>query len=126
MVVGDSMYPTLKSGNILLAKKAEDLQKNDIVVAKDEYGDFIIKRIKYEPGDFYYFYFENYGIYSKIFLDNNSYSLINDYKKMNIKLYEFQLSDNQYFLVGDNSNHSDDSRRFGPVDREDILYKVIR
>lgn len=126
MVLGNSMYPTLKNGNILLAKKTNEFQKNDIVIAKDEYGDFIIKRIKYEPGDYYYLYFENYSPYKKIFLENNSYVLINQYKKNNIKLYEYQLSKNQYFLLGDNLNNSDDSRRFGSVDREDILYKVIR
>jgi signal peptidase I len=29
------------------------------------------------------------------------------------------------FLLGDNSENSDDSRRFGTVKKSDIMYKVI-
>jgi hypothetical protein len=29
-------------------------------------------------------------------------------------------------LIGDNLDNSDDSRRFGPVEEDEILYKVIQ
>ena len=32
---------------------------------------------------------------------------------------------NHYYLIGDNLDKSDDSRRFGSVEEKDILYKVI-
>ncbi len=32
---------------------------------------------------------------------------------------------NHVYLLGDNLNNSDDSRRFGPVEKKDIMYKVI-
>ena len=34
---------------------------------------------------------------------------------------EWTLHGDQYFVLGDNRVHSDDSRRFGPVDRESII-----
>jgi signal peptidase I len=33
VVVGDSMLPTFKSGNILLAKKVDSIRTGDVVVA---------------------------------------------------------------------------------------------
>ena len=120
------MHPTYKNGDIVLATRKFEIQKNDIVVAKDEYGEFIIKRVKYIPGDFYYFYLIYSDKPEKVFINNDSYNSIKNYKNLNIKLFETELEKNQYFLIGDNSNHSDDSRRFGPVYKEDIIYKVIR
>lgn len=35
------------------------------------------------------------------------------------------LSDNEYFILGDNRMYSIDSRMFGPISREQILTKVI-
>ena len=37
---------------------------------------------------------------------------------------EWTLLEGQYFVLGDNRTHSDDSRRFGPVDRESIIGKA--
>jgi hypothetical protein len=33
---------------------------------------------------------------------------------------------NQYFITGDNKNNSDDSRRFGSIEKGKILYKIIK
>ncbi len=35
-----------------------------------------------------------------------------------------QLSENQYYVMGDNRTNSFDSRRFGPVDRKSIIGKA--
>ena len=49
---------------------------------------------------------------------------IEKYGLENIK--EYKMAKNSYFVLGDNSAESDDSRRFGPIHKEQILYKVIR
>ena len=37
---------------------------------------------------------------------------------------EIVLGDNEYFMMGDNRNHSSDSRVWGPVTRKAILAKA--
>lgn len=36
-----------------------------------------------------------------------------------------QIKDNEYFVTGDNKKESVDSRRFGWIDKKDIIGKVI-
>lgn len=40
-------------------------------------------------------------------------------------IVELKVPKNHYYLLGDNFNNSDDSRRFGTVERSQIIYKVI-
>jgi len=97
-VNGDSMKPTLNNGDIVIIKKYNlSLDNGDIVVAKKN-GNIIIKRIA--------------GI------QNDS---------VKIGDFETKLKENEYFLVGDNSEHSIDSRHeeIGVIKREEIIGKVI-
>jgi signal peptidase I len=38
---------------------------------------------------------------------------------------EWVLGTDEYFFMGDNRNHSNDSRAFGPVNREYVISRVI-
>ncbi len=38
----------------------------------------------------------------------------------------FQLNEDEYFVVGDNRSYSNDSRVFGPIQRQNILSKIIK
>jgi signal peptidase I len=40
-------------------------------------------------------------------------------------MMELKVPKGHYYLIGDNLDKSDDSRRFGSVEEKDILYKVI-
>jgi nickel-type superoxide dismutase maturation protease len=83
---GNSMYPTIKNGEIVLVDKdAEIIEVGDIVLAKHpaEMLSEIIKRVER--------------------IDERGH----------------------YFLVGDNSGNSIDSRTFGAVTREYIKGKVV-
>jgi signal peptidase I len=53
MVVGSSMYPTLKSHQLVLAKKIDKIERGDIVVALNDSREIIIKRVAYLPGECY-------------------------------------------------------------------------
>lgn len=37
-----------------------------------------------------------------------------------------KISDREYFVTGDNEKDSLDSRKFGPIDKSEIIGKVIR
>ena len=125
VVVGRSMLPTLKGGQILLAKKTNKFERGDIVVIKEE-DNIIIKRIKYLPEEYYYSVLD-FETAEMIVIENDFREMmigIEKYGLENIK--EYKMAKNSYFVLGDNSAESDDSRRFGPIHKEQILYKVIR
>jgi len=125
VVVGKSMLPTLRGGQILLAKKTNKFEKGDIVVIKIE-DSIIIKRIKYLPNEYYYSVLDT-DASEILFIDSEYREIVDGIKKYGIdNLKEFRLSKKSYFVLGDNSAESDDSRRFGPIHEDQILYKVIR
>ena len=119
------MLPTLKGGQILLAKKTNKFERGDIVVIKEE-DNIIIKRIKYLPEEYYYSVLD-FEMFEMVVIENDFREMmigIEKYGLENIK--EYKMAKNSYFVLGDNSAESDDSRRFGPIHKEQILYKVIR
>lgn len=131
-VSGNSMVPTFKNGDFILTDKLSyrfgDPKKGDIIVLKnprDETQDFI-KRIIATPGDS--LRIENFSILI------NSQTLPEPYLPTDTKTRsgnfltegsEVKVGPNQYFVFGDNRNHSSDSREWGAVTKEEIVGKVF-
>jgi signal peptidase I len=65
-------------------------------------------------------------IFKKISESQDSYTGYCFSKSNNRIALPVTLGNDEYFLLGDNSEHSTDSRVFGPVRRGDIKSKVIR
>ena len=125
VVSGQSMLPTYKDRQILIAKKTKDFKKSDVVVAYSDDRQLIIKRILYIPDEYYYYMFKKDGTFELIL--NNSYRSILEIKNHDdAYILEEKVPKDQFYIVGDNLKHSDDSRRFGSIHRNDILYKVIQ
>jgi len=125
VVVGESMMPTYKNGQILLAKKTKDFKKSDVVVALSDDRTLIVKRILYTPGEYYYYMMKKDGTNQLIV--NNSYHNILEIKNIDdAYMMELEVPKKHYYLIGDNLGKSDDSRRFGTLDENEILYKVIQ
>lgn len=125
IVSGQSMMPTYKNRQILLAKKTKDFQKSDVIVALSDDRQMIIKRILYTPGEYYYYLLRKDGEY-KLIVDNSYRSILNLKNIEDSFMMEMKVPKNHYYIVGDNLDNSDDSRRFGTIDKSDILYKVIQ
>ena len=114
-VVGDSMYPTLHDGYVMLLDeiyyKFDKLERFDIVVVKykDASGksEYIIKRVIGLPGE-------------TISYENGKLYVNGKYVKE-----KFRLGDNKYFVMGDNRKISLDSRYIGPIDKDDIRGRTI-
>jgi len=125
VVVGQSMMPTYKNGQILLAKKTKDFKKSDVVVALSDDRALIVKRILYIPGEYYYYMMKKDGTNQLII--NNSYHNILEIKNIDdAYMMELEVPKKHYYLIGDNLGESDDSRRFGTLEENEILYKVIQ
>lgn len=110
-VVGQSMSPTLNSGDIVLLKKKESLHKNDIIVfeppvqwleeTEKTYDSLFVKRIIATQGDT--IVRNTAGLFvNDIFIDSLS-SCSSDCS------FSYTLGRDEFFVAGDNSGHSFDS-----------------
>lgn len=126
-VNGSSMYPTLEDGDQLIADKItyrfKDPERFDIIIFPYQYADktYFIKRIIGLPGETVRIDDEG-NIYINGTLLKESYG----YERMEyagLAAEEIQLADDEYFVLGDNRNVSEDSRYpdVGCIKREDII-----
>lgn len=127
-VVGSSMYPTLKDGEILILNKLKykvtDVKRGDIISLKYADTKYLIKRVIGMPGD------EVYIKDNQLYINNKVYK--EPYIKEMLKYDNFDLStfgydkipDGYYFVLGDNRENSLDSREIGLIPKKDIIGKV--
>lgn len=113
IVNGESMSPTLKNNELLLLKKYDKkIERFDIVVFK--YNDSrLIKRVIGLPGDKVEYKDGKLYINDEEMVDPFS-NITKDFKYIGV------VSENSYFVLGDNRNDSVDSRMIGSV-TEDML-----
>ena len=96
------------------------LDYGEIVVIKTEWWKDIIKRVVAVPGD--------------TVIISNGYLYVNgresEYQFTTTTggrlSYPITLGENEYFCLGDNREHSADSRELGPIRKDIITYKVKR
>lgn len=121
IVNGESMQPTYENTDRLIVFYTTDLETNDIaVVWSQTLDEYIVKRIIGIPGD-------TIQIKDNVLYRNDARLLefyIKDQDWMTSDI-SVTLQEDQYFLMGDNRNHSTDSRSFGVVSKDDIFGKVL-
>ncbi len=135
-VQGNSMYPTLHSGDFGLSNvigyRLGGVNRFDIVVAySEEEGIYIIKRVIGLPGETVQvsdnvLYIDGMR-YDEEFL-NEDYQIsksmeINDSFTGNFGPYT--IGEDEYFVMGDNRPVSKDSRKFGAIKKSSIRSKGI-
>lgn len=131
-VSGNSMVPTFHTGDYLITEKVSyrfrDPKHGEIVVLqnpKDESQDFI-KRIIAVPGDT--IEIKNNNLYINNQLSEENYLPADTPTRSGAFVTEGQLikvGANQYFVFGDNREHSSDSRDWGPVTKEEIIGRAF-
>lgn len=134
IVRGDSMYDTLKDGEILflskITYKVSDIKRFDIVVIKDLDGDYIIKRVIGLPGDNIEYkddiLYINGKSYKKRFTDDitEDFTLEEICEIHNINCKD-KIPDNMYLVLGDNRDVSADSRVKGLIKESQIQGKAV-
>lgn len=132
IVVGEGMEPAYKDGDNLIMERLSyrftDPERYDVVVidTKGVYG-IIIKRIIGLPGETVYID-ENGNIYIDGTAIKESYGAeVIGAENRGLAASEITLGEDEYFVMGDNRNHSGDSRivGIGNIDKEKILGKII-
>lgn len=131
-VSGQSMFPTIHDGDFLITEKISyrlgEPKQGQIVVLKnprDESQDFI-KRIIGLPGDRIKLQngkiFLNGGLLNEPYLpadtETRGESFLRDGDS-------YTLGPDQYFVLGDNREHSSDSRDFGPIGKEKLIGRAF-
>lgn len=125
---GHSMEPTIHTGDIFFEKRyfgIMPLSYGDVVAAEPYVGDTTkyCKRVEGLPGDTIDIrggkLYRNGELVEEGFEDME---YTGDY------VYPMTLYEDEYYLLGDNRNNSEDSRIFGPVLKRDIrsvqLFKI--
>jgi signal peptidase I len=110
IVDGQSMLPTLTSGEKVVVSKAYwlvgPIHEKDIIVIKDPTGDgYIIKRVFRMAGE-------------TVPVDKWP-----DFRQLQTDPYV--IPEGQVYVLGDNLRGSEDSRKFGPVGLDKVIGKVV-
>lgn len=126
VVHGESMLPTYKEGDEVVATKITDsseVSRYDIVVvdSKRKQNTNLIKRVIALPKETI-----KINKDGQVFINGIELNFCYSYwlEKMNVdKEISVTLGDNEFFIIGDNINNSFDSRadELGAVSMEDIL-----
>lgn len=123
-VDGDSMLPTLINGQTLVFFRLErNFERGDIVAVDMPNGDYYVKRIIGLPGDVI-------DIHDgEVFLNGQQltepYIQGSTYPTSNMVVYPITVTENKVFVLGDNREHSIDSRAVGLVSMVAIPGKIL-
>ena len=131
-VSGFSMVPTFQSGDFILTDKVSykvgEPKDGDIIVLKNprnESQDFI-KRIIATPGQT--LKVEGGSVFVNGIKLSENYLPPQTLSRSGSFLHEGEIvsvAPNEYFVFGDNRNHSSDSREWGAITKEEIVGKVF-
>ncbi len=129
-VVGNSMHPTYKNGEFLMANKityrVSEPKRGDVIIFKySDTADFI-KRIPGVPGDEVMIKDGKIYINGQL-LDESAYldpSVITNGGSYLHEGQTIKLKEDEYFVCGDNRTNSSDSRDFGPIKKSAIKGKA--
>ena len=125
-IAGESMEPTLSSGDVVLLNKLGGIDTNDIVVfqpSSNLSAQYSVKRVIGTPGDT--ILISGGDVYVNDVLFHNVADT-EDIEDAGLAATEIVLGEDEYFLLGDNRNNSEDSRyeTIGNISSDAVIGKV--
>lgn len=123
-VKGNSMLPTLKSGEIVMYfRLGSDYQAGDIVPVRVPEGEYYVKRVIATAGDT--IDIKDSKVYLNGELLDEPYIQGETLSQQGAVRYPLTLKEDQIFVMGDNRDVSMDSRTFGVVGSRQIKGKIL-
>jgi len=131
VMMGSSMEPTIAADETLymnkLIYKVSEIQRYDIVAIrkKDSTEYYDIKRVVGVPGDRISVVGGKLAVNGQHVDESYAFCYISNPGRLTS---EITLGDNEYFVIGDNTSLSDDSRyiNYGNIQKTEIKGKVIK
>lgn len=118
VVNGESMEPTLQTGDRLLVAQAGHYERFDIVIFQATEEDWYVKRIVGLPGDTVYIIHNQLYVNGEPILEPYLKSnYLHDWPSVNY-IYPHRIPPEHYFVLGDNRMNSTDSREFGLIHKD--------
>ncbi len=121
IVSGNSMLPTYQSKDFLILWKLGDIKRNDIIAfnSHNPLEELYIKRVIAVEGD--HLVIKDSQVYVNDELIDEPY--INETSFL-VDI-DITIEAGHLFVMGDNRNHSTDSRVMGQIDVDDVMGKVL-
>ena len=128
IVEGQSMLPTFSNNDYLITEKISYLlrspKRGEVVIfhPPDNPSVNYIKRIVGLPGDT--IEVKDQGVFVNSQKISEPYLTSNEQTNVATKDLTLTLKDGEYFVFGDNRNHSRDSREIGPIPYVNIVSRI--
>ena len=129
-IPSSSMEPTLNVGDNVFAWRypfAGSIEQGDIVTFNDpeKPGRILIKRVIATGGQTVDLKDGKVYIDGKVYSDSHEIGESNELAKSNI-VFPYKVPEDSVWLMGDNREHSSDSRMFGAIPTSEIIGKAVR
>lgn len=131
MVTGNSMIPTLFSGDRILVSTISNIERFDTLVFNDPSANTVVKRVIGLPGEEIRYtndqLFINDEPVDEPFLEDIESGILTSnylYTQDEDSEEAATVPDGHYFLMGDNRRFSFDSRFYGSIDETNIIGEV--
>jgi signal peptidase I len=125
VVDGTSMAPNFPPGSrVYTAPISTPLERGDVVLIDDGKKGYALKRIVAMPGETVRMWRGYVFINKKMLLEPYLTKYTYTFPDSLAEISTFKLPEGQYFVMGDNREYSVDSRRYGPIERDQVKSRV--
>lgn len=129
-VTSDSMKPTIWTGDLILVDCREPVMphRGDIVGVKNPHDvdAWLCKRVVAVPNDRVQFLDGYFHLNGHRMMEEDQPYVMTDRVAGLLDTWEYELGEDEYFVLGDNRAESYDSLDFGPVKTEDFIGIALR
>ena len=124
VVGGDSMYPTLTDGSLVIYSRINaGYERGDVISMRTASGEYYVKRVIAGGGEVVDILDGRVYINGEPLLEPWAYG--ETFEETGAVIYPYTVREGNVFVLGDNRAVSMDSRAFGEVNRRQIRGRIV-